>query len=264
MDNDAMDGLEEPTGGVRLQSYLSHCGVASRRGCVEVIEAGRVAINGVVQSARGARVFVGDKVTLDGLEVKTEARLCYVALNKPAGYLCAMADERGRKLARDLLLADYKERLYNVGRLDLESEGLIIFTNDGRFAKHVSHPSSLIEKEYIVDTFNPVPKTLCADFMRGIRIPISECDDTIDDHFQDVFYRCKSATERNRRQVAVTLIEGKNREIRRVFRHYDAPIKRLRRVRIGPVELGDLPLGAHRDLTQKEVAALMAQAPLTK
>lgn len=251
------EDCEETTGGVRLQSYLSHCGVSSRRKCVELIEAGRVAINGVVKKERGARVFVGDKVTFDGTLLKMQTRLCYVALNKPTGYLCAMADERGRPLAADLLRDSYTERLYNVGRLDLESEGLILFTNDGRFAKYVSHPSSEIEKEYIVETFNIIPRNLCEDFMRGLRIPLSECDNSIEAGGESIFYRCKHAEELDRRRVRVTLIEGKNREIRRVFRHYNLAVKRLTRVRIGAVELGDLPTGSHRDLTQKEISLLL-------
>lgn len=228
----------------RLQVYLSHSGVASRRECEKVIASGRVAVNGVVINEVGKKVGAGDVVTLDGKVVKKERVFRYVLLNKPAGYLCAVKDDRGRQCAVDLVQGDFKERLYNVGRLDMESEGLLIFTNDGDFAKRVSHPSSNIEKEYIVDTYKILPRTLCEDFIKGVRT-------------EDGFYRCKNAKELDKRKIDVILIEGKNREIRHVFKHYGVAIKRLTRVRIGNIAIGDLPLGSYRHLTKKEVAALL-------
>lgn len=166
-------------------------------------------------------------------------------MNKPAGYVCSNSDEQGRDSAIDLLKEYYSERLYNVGRLDMFSSGLIIFTNDGDFAARLSHPSSELEKEYIVDSSLPLPRNLAEEFMHGVRI-------------DGVFYKCKFAKELNSHRMQIVLIEGKNREIRRVFESRNVAIKRLVRVRIGNVEMNKLAPGGHRDLTQEEVKGLLA------
>lgn len=235
---------------VRLQVYLSHGGVASRRECEKIILSGRVAVNGTIITELGTKVCDKDVVTLDKRVIKVERAFRYLLLNKPAGYLSASKDERGRPCAIDLIQNDFNERLYNVGRLDMDSEGLLIFTNDGEFAKKVSHPSSNIEKEYIVDTYKILPRTLCEDFERGVRT-------------EDGFYRCKRAKELDKRKIDVILIEGKNREIRHVFKHYGVAIKKLTRVRIGNIAIGELPCGAYRFLTKKEVAGLLSSVATT-
>ena len=165
-------------------------------------------------------------------------------LNKPLGYVRPQSDEKGRPIAVDLLKSKYKERLYNVGRLDMFSHGAIIFTNDGDFAAKLSHPSAEIEKEYLVETSFALPRYLAEDFRRGIRI-------------DNVFYKAKDAQELNSHKMRVVLIEGKNREIRRVFESQEATIKNLKRVRIGCVELGDLKPGESRNLTNAEVNGLL-------
>lgn len=239
---------------MRLQVYLAHCGVASRRKCEEFVAEGRVRVNGVVATELSTKVDPDDKdllVEFDNKKVVPEKKLRYVLLNKPKGYICASSNDRGDMLAVDLFKEQYKERLYNVGRLDKESEGLIIFTNDGEFAHKMSHPSSEVEKEYVVDTYDMLPMNLAQDFMRGVRILDNDTQ-------KDVFYRCKSAKELDRRKFCVTLIEGKNKEIRRVFSHYKCAIKRLTRVRIGCVSIGELQTGQFRDLSSAEVGELLA------
>ena len=144
----------------RLQAYLAHCGVASRRASEQIILDGRVTVNGNVITELGTKVSAGDKVCVDGQSVHLEKRKCYVLLNKPAGFVCSASDEKGRQVAADLLRESYKERLYNVGRLDMYSKGMILFTNDGDFAAKLSHPSSQIEKEYIVETSQDVAPKL--------------------------------------------------------------------------------------------------------
>lgn len=230
---------------IRLQSYLSHCGVASRRASEQIIADGRVSVNGVIVTEMGTKVKNGDNVLVDGKPIQLEDTKRYVLLNKPSGYVCSLSDERGRATASDLLKDAYSERLYNVGRLDMFSAGLIIFTNDGDFASCLSHPSAEIEKEYIVDSSLALPRTLATDFMKGIRI-------------DNVFYRCKSAEEINSHRLKVVLVEGKNREIRRVFESFEIGIKRLTRVRIGNVCIEDLASGKFRDLTLSEVSSLMS------
>lgn len=229
---------------IRLQAFLAHCGVASRRASEKIILDGRVSVNGNVVNELGTKVLPTDKVQVDGKEIHLEKSKRYVLLNKPLGYVCSQSDEKGRPVAVDLLKDKYKERLYNVGRLDMFSHGAIIFTNDGDFAAKLSHPSAEIEKEYIVETSLPLPRFLAEDFRHGIRI-------------DNVFYKAKDAEEINSHKMRVVLVEGKNREIRRVFESYDAAIRNLVRVRIGNVQLGNLKDGESRDLTKSEISGLL-------
>ena len=232
---------------IRLQVYLAHAGVASRRASEQIILDGRVAVNGTVVTELGTKVGDSDTVTVDGKKIKPEARKCYVLLNKPAGFVCSASDEKGRQVAADLLKDSYSERLYNVGRLDMYSKGMILFTNDGDFAKKLSHPSSQIEKEYIVETSQDVPEDFPARFEKGIRV-------------ENTFYKCVHCRILKPRKISITLIEGKNREIRTVLESQGIGTRSLVRVRIGNVNLDDLRPGEHRDLTPAEVKGLLELA----
>ena len=229
---------------MRLQVYLAHAGVASRRACEKIIAEGRVSVNGTLVTDMGSKVRTGDTVLLDGKPVHPEARKCYVLLNKPAGFVCTLSDEKGRPTAADLLKETYSERLYNIGRLDMFSSGAILFTNDGDFAAKIEHPSAQIEKEYVIETTQDFPPELLTRFERGIRV-------------DGIFYKCRSAAAVNRRKLRIVLVEGKNREIRRVLDSFNCTIKRLVRVRIGTLELGTLKAGEFRDLTAKERQAML-------
>lgn len=235
------DRAVEP--GVRLQVYVARAGAASRRAAEEIIAAGRVSVNGATVRERGSRVFPGDAVLLDGKPLRPERRRVYLALNKPPGYICSSDDPQGRPLALDLLPGT-RERVYGVGRLDFLSCGLILFTNDGEFAAKLGHPASGVEKEYIVEATGHVPDEVILAFERGITI-------------EGEHYRARSVNRIGSRCVRVVLVEGKNREIRRVFSHFRLHPMRLRRVRVGPVRLGGLPEGESRRLTDAEVAALL-------
>ena len=236
-----------PAEPIRLQVYLAHAGVASRRACEKIIAEGRVSVNGTLVIDMGSKVRTGDTVLLDGKPVHPEARKCYVLLNKPAGFVCTLSDEKGRPTAADLLKETYSERLYNIGRLDMFSSGAILFTNDGDFAAKIEHPSAQIEKEYVIETTQDFPPELLTRFERGIRV-------------DGIFYKCRSAAAINRRKLRIVLVEGKNREIRRVLDSFNCTIKRLVRVRIGNLELGTLKAGEFRDLTAKERQALLVSA----
>jgi 23S rRNA pseudouridine2605 synthase len=234
-----------PEGGlIRLQVYLAHAGLASRRGAEKLIAEGRVQVNGRVVSVLGEKVRPGDSVTVDGRPVKPETRFRYLALHKPPGYICSSADPQGRPLALDLLPPGIGERLYNVGRLDFLSSGLILFTNDGDFAARVSHPSAGLEKEYLVEASGLIPDSVIESFTQGLVIDGER-------------YRAGKIERIGRKQLRICLVEGKNREIRRVFSHFHLHPVKLHRVRIGPVFLGDLAEGASRPLREAEIQALL-------
>ncbi|MBS7241151.1 pseudouridine synthase [Treponema sp.] len=229
---------------MRLQQYMARCGVASRRASEEIIISGRVTVNGELVTTLGTKVSAKDEVCVDGKKIALEETKRYIILNKPAGYVCSSSDEKGRPIALDLLKEKYSERLYNVGRLDMFSCGLIIYTNDGDFAARLSHPSAELEKEYIVDTSTAMPRELADDFMKGVRI-------------DGIFYKCIDARELNSHRMRIVLAEGKNREIRRVFESREVGIRSLMRIRIGCVGVGDLQYGQFRELSQDEVKALL-------
>lgn len=229
---------------MRLQQYMARCGVASRRASEEIIISGRVTVNGELVTTLGTKVSAKDEVCVDGKKIALEETKRYIILNKPAGYVCSSSDEKGRPIALDLLKEKYSERLFNVGRLDMFSCGLIIYTNDGDFAARLSHPSAELEKEYIVDTSTAMPRELADDFMKGVRI-------------DGIFYKCIDARELNSHRMRIVLAEGKNREIRRVFESREVGIRSLMRIRIGCVGVGDLQYGQFRELSQDEVKVLL-------
>jgi len=228
---------------IRLQVFLSHAGIASRRAAEDIIAQGRVSVNGVTITSRGTKVGEDDVVLLDGKSVQLESRLFYLALNKPSGYICSSADPQGRPLALSLLPAEIGERLYSVGRLDFLSCGLIFFTNDGNFAGRLGHPGCGIEKEYIVEATGQIPDAAVEAFKYGITI-------------EGEHYMAKSAEKTGRKEMRIVLVEGKNREIRRIFSHFHLHPAVLRRIRIGPVLLGNLGKGASRPLTENELSQI--------
>lgn len=231
------------SGSLRLQVYLAHSGVASRRAAERLITEGRVTVNDTVVTEMGTKVSMGDFVCVDGKPVSPEAIKRYVLLNKPSGFVCSLSDEKGRPVAADLLKDAYSERLYNVGRLDMYSSGALLFTNDGQFASVVGHPSAEIEKEYLVEASMPFRDDVINAFSKGIRI-------------DNVFYTCKAIERLSSRRLRIVLIEGKNREIRKVLEHFDIRVKNLIRTRIGCVSLGSLAYGEYRDLTVSEIESL--------
>jgi 23S rRNA pseudouridine2605 synthase len=228
---------------MRLQVYLAHAGAASRRASERLIVSGRVEVNGRTVTELGEKVGSGDEVRLDGVPVKIETRLRYIALYKPPLYLCSSSDPQGRALALELLPNDITERLYTIGRLDYRSSGLVLFTNDGDFAAAVSHPRGEIEKEYVVEASGHIPDEVLEAFLQGIVI-------------EGVRYAARSIDRLGSRSMRVVLIEGKNREIRRVFSHFHLHPEKLHRIRIGPVRIGELRPGESRPLTAEEIRGL--------
>lgn len=229
---------------LRLQVYLAKCGLGSRRKCEEFIEEGRVMVNDQLVFKLGAKVGEGDRVVFDGREVFPTKKNYYIVLNKPPKFLCTNADPEGRPIALDLLKGHYPVRLFSVGRLDFLSSGLIIFTNDGEFAKKLSHPRYQVEKEYLVETKKPIEDGFLEACKHGIWVEGEK-------------YKIKSWRRKTERIVYITLEEGKNRELRNIFGSKANYPKRIHRIRIGKLQLGKLLSGEFRDLTQHEIKSLV-------
>lgn len=229
---------------IRLQAYMASCGIGSRRTCEKLILEGRASVNGKVATI-GESVIEGDEVRFDGRIVHLQTRLRYIVLNKPPGFVASMSDERNRPIAATLLGSAVEERVYNVGRLDQWSSGLLLFTNDGDLAALMVHPSGRIDKEYNIETDKPIPPDFVREFLSGVKV-------------EGIVYKAESVSILAEKRMRVVLGEGKNREIRRVLEHYNIRALSLRRIRIGPIEIQDLEEGKFRELKSEEVAALYA------
>jgi 23S rRNA pseudouridine2605 synthase len=236
--------MTKTDGEMRLQVFLAHAGVASRRKCEEFIQDGLVKVNGRIVTEPGFKVGEGDAVVFRRRRVYPVKNLVYLALNKPPKFLSTTDDPEGRPLALDLLKPGFDMRLYPVGRLDFLSSGLIFFTNDGDFTQAVSHPRSEVEKEYLVETVKDIPEEFLREYQKGIIV-------------EGERYRLKSYTLKSPHLVSLVLGEGKNREIRNVFSSRGLYPKKVHRVRIGPVTLRGLAQGKFRRLSAGEVAAFL-------
>jgi 23S rRNA pseudouridine2605 synthase len=230
---------------VRLQSYLAKSGFGSRRSCEKLIAEGRVSINTQVVRQMGVKVQSDDVVMVDDILAEPADRIVYYALHKPKGYVCTNYDPNEKLYARDLITVAEHNLLFHVGRLDKESTGLILYTNDGDAAQKIMHPANEIEKEYAVMTSEPIQRSDLEEALRGIYIDSQKP------------YVIKKFEIRSKRWVVITLTEGKNRELRKIFSYFGYTIKRLVRIRIGPILLDDLAIGAYRPVKKQEIAALL-------
>jgi 23S rRNA pseudouridine2605 synthase/16S rRNA pseudouridine516 synthase len=247
------DSLVDVPGGVRLQKVLAAAGIGSRRACEEMIGAGRIEVDGEVVRRFGARVDPDRQIIrVDGRRIAASEKLVYVALNKPPGVLTTMSDTRGRKTIADLL-GDRAERLFHVGRLDYETEGLMLLMNDGELAHRLAHPRYGVLKTYLADISAPFPRDLGRQLMSGV-----DLDDGVAtaDRFR-VIERAGS-----RALIEVTLHEGRKHIVRRMLAAVGYPVSRLVRTQVGPVALGSLRSGATRRLSSKEVGDLYAAVGL--
>lgn len=229
---------------MRLNKFLSSCGLASRRKCEEIILAGRVSVNGqTVQNLSTVVDEKKDKVCCDGKEMKLPTEFVYLKMNKPKGYACTASDEKGRKTIFDLVESDV--RLFNVGRLDYDTEGLILLTNDGDFANLVTHPKYHFEKEYIATVEGEVKEGDLAVLRKGVVI----------DGVRMPTAKVKLLSFDGKwSKVSVIIDEGQNHQVRRMFEAIGKDIKLLKRVRIGDVHLGGLYRGKTKPLTAEEIA----------
>ncbi len=235
---------------VRLQKFLSQAGVASRRAAEQLMVSGRVRVNGKPATEPGIKVDPDrDVVEVDGRRVRPAAPL-WIALHKPRGYVTTRSDPQGRSTVYELLPAEHR-RLFHVGRLDYDSEGLLLLTNDGDTAERLQHPRYEVDRVYNVDVVEPLTDVARRALLAGI---------TLEDGRARVRgLRRLRGQETGAERWAVTMREGRKREVRRLFDAVGSPVRRLRRVRYGPIELGTLRPGAWRKLTPQEVLALRAR-----
>lgn len=226
--------------GVRLNKFLASCGVASRRGSEELIQQGRVEINGRIVLDLATRVQPDDHVKFDGKLLRTQSDLT-VVLNKPKGYLCTKDDPQGRKLIYELLPAKFSKLNY-VGRLDYQSSGLILLTSSGDLVEQLTHPRYHVEKEYEVNVERPFHAELIPKLLEGI-------------HISEGLAKAESVKYETRRRLRVVLTQGYNRQIRRMFSRLGYKVKSLERIRIGSLTMPDLSTGEYKVLTHKELTA---------
>jgi 23S rRNA pseudouridine2605 synthase len=239
--------------GVRLQKVLAQAGVGSRRACEELIAAGRVEVDGHVVTELGLRIDPHRAaVHVDGLRIQLDETLVYLALNKPLGIVSSMSDPQGRPSLADLV-ADRDERLFHVGRLDTDTEGLILLTNDGELANRLTHPSYEVPKTYLVEVPGPLPRDLGRRLLGGVELDDGEASV---DSFTVVDARPGKAL------IEVVLHDGRNRVVRRLLAAVGHPVEQLVRTKVGPIRLGDLRTGRTRVLNKAEVAALMRSVGL--
>lgn len=237
---------------VRLQKFLSRAGVASRRRSERLIRAGRVRVDGKLVTELGVRVDPASSVVeVDDRRVEL-APVEWVVLHKPPAYLCTRGDPGGRPTVYDLLPPQHRRRLFHVGRLDFMSEGLLLLTNEGDVANRLLHPSSEIERRYVVTVLEPAPADLVASLEAGVALeegPARVARATV-----------LGTPKEGEQRLLIVLKEGRNRHIRRMLRALGVRISSLQRIAFGPIELGDLGPGEHRALEAPEVEQLRALA----
>lgn len=240
---------------VRLQKLLSMAGVASRRAAERLIVEGRVEVNGTVVAELGSKADPArDEIRVDGRRLRFDTRLRYILLNKPRGYVTTRRDPEGRPTVLDLL-GDVPEYIYPVGRLDYDSEGLLLLTSDGDLAARLTHPRHAVERVYEA-IVHGVPDDTALDRLRrgivldGVRTQPADVEPG------PVVNKGGQQTTRLR----ITLREGRNRQVRRMCSQVGHPVRRLTRVRMGSLRLDDVPPGRWRDLTPREVSTLKRQA----
>ena len=238
---------------VRLQKFLAEAGIASRRRCEQLIEDGCVSVNGQPVHVLGTKVDPDrDSVIVNGKPVVLERKI-YIALNKPAGFLCTNHDTHGRKRAVDVLPRSLP-RLYTVGRLDKDTEGLLFLTNDGTFSLRLTHPRYKMSKIYWVEVEGEVKSAGVAHLLKGVR---NEGELL---HAEKIF---QVRTRNTTTELRLVLSEGRKRQIRRMMAAIGHPVKRLVRLAVGPVELGNLATSQWRHLTHEEIYKLMQFSPAT-
>ena len=237
-----------PTGeGMPLNKYLAHCGISSRRKAVEFIEQGLVTVNGEVKNEPYYRIQAGDVVMCDGNQATVQERMVYVLLNKPKNVITTTEDDRGRNTVLDIVDPHFPERLFPVGRLDRDTTGLILITNDGDLAQKLSHPSNNVQKQYRVGLRRPLTQADFEHIERGVEL---------EDGLMEVNWIRFSEDHPERDIVELEISSGRNRIVRRLFEHLGYEIFKLDRFYFAGLTKKELPRGSFRELTQREIIML--------
>ncbi len=234
---------------VRLQKYLAECGLGSRRACEDIIASGRVTVDGERIDTQGYKVIPGKQVVcVDGKEASLEQKL-YLALHKPRNVICTSSDPEGRATFLDLL-PDLPSRVYSVGRLDWDSEGLLLITNDGEFTDTITHPRNEVPKIYRVWLDGELQPRQIDQILKGV---------TVDSDLLRAISLQRLKPDAGVVRYDVEIREGRNRHLRRMFEAVGRKVSRLKRMRIGSLELGRLPVGQWRYLAEEEIESLMRE-----
>ncbi len=231
---------------IRLNKYVAHCGICSRRKADEHIKQGLIKVNGKIINEPGHRISPKDEVQFRDEVIKPEVRRIYVLMNKPKGTITTSNDEKGRKTVMDLIGTDVKERIYPVGRLDKETTGLLVLTNDGDLAKKLSHPSYNVKKIYHVVLDKPVVKKDLQSIINGL---------TLEDGVAEVD-GIDYVKNKGKEEVGIEIHIGKNRIVRRIFEHLGYEVLKLDRMYYGGLTKKDLPRGRYKFLSEKEIIML--------
>lgn len=237
-------GKDEPREGIRLNKVIADAGVSSRRGADELIAEGRVKVNSKVATELGMRVGPNDRVMVDGKLIGDPERHIYVLLNKPKDTITTTSDERGRRTVLDLI--DSRERIYPVGRLDRNTTGVLLLTNDGALANRLMHPRYRVPRTYNVVLDKPLELKDARKLAAGVELENGDQTQPCELDMED----------RDRTHVTITLFEGKNREVRRLFEHFGYEVIRLDRKLYGGITTRGLARGEWRRLERKEISAL--------
>ena len=232
---------------MRINNYIAHAGVASRRNAEELIKNGHVTINGTVVDNLATQVKASDRVEIDGSPIYNEEKVYYL-LNKPRGVISSVSDEKGRKTVVDLL-PEVRERIYPVGRLDWDTSGLLILTNDGDFTDKMIHPRNEIDKVYLARVKGIATKENLRPLTRGVMVDGRK---TKPAHYHIV----KVDKEKNRSVVELTIHEGRNHQVKKMFEEVGLLVDKLSRIRFGTLDLAGLRPGEFRKLSKKEISQL--------
>ncbi len=234
---------------IRLNKFIANSGVCSRREADELIKSGKITVNGEVVKELGTKIKPGDEVIYNGKRLKGEKNV-YIVMNKPKNYITTTDDPKHRKTVMDLFQGKVKERIYPVGRLDRNTTGVLLFTNDGELAKKLTHPSSNIPKVYVVTLDKPVTKSYMNQLVDGIELEdgVAAAD--------AVYYFAPNRQDK----VVLEIHSGRNRVIRRMFEHMNFEVKNLDRIEFAGITKKDLKRGQWRYLSEKEVGFLMMLA----
>ncbi len=232
---------------IRLQKFLANAGVASRRGAEKIIAEGRVSVNGEIVREMGVQIDENyDMVELDGEVIKNAEKKVYIMLNKPVGFITTVSDDKGRPTVMELV-SDISSRIYPVGRLDYDTEGLLLMTNDGELTYCITHPKHDIAKTYVAEVTGDVSMDTITQLRRGVMLDGQKTSPAEVEVVGATQYGTK---------VEITIHEGRNRQVRRMFEELGCVVKKLKRIKEAGLTLGHLPLGKWRKLSESEVNML--------